>query len=434
MLRLWILEAFVTINTLMLGVWSINPSTTYPSISCYKCVDTQNKDCDQTPYVLRSDPGSTTTADTFRSEGVLAWQYQGLVLPLKPYCYTYILQIDHGTYGMSAILVRGVAYPGGKPDVCVPQNEITKGGKGNTEIRYHYCDTPFCNTITKKDLGELCFKDTYRSFQLKSGNATSAAPAYTRVSAVLALLIFSGCGNALLSDTRMGILMLLAFFGIFVAQASALRCYKCQDTLYSPAAEAQTCYTSPGLLGPSAIVDCNDRYPPPNSMIMTVRQTGYCAIWMEQFTPSTGLQRLNLLGRGCVYPGGEDPDPGCLTINATMPTLKDRVITATYCRDGDLCNGATYVAFTGQCFGGSGTTMTTRDFNATGFTMPITTTTAFVPTLDPQIAQEIIARGSGNNTGVTPDAPGQTAKGIASQHPHCIALPLLMVSIMIGCH
>ncbi|XP_055358017.1 uncharacterized protein LOC129602869 [Paramacrobiotus metropolitanus] len=394
--------------------------------------------------LLRSDPTSMATRGTYRSEGLNAWQHEGPLLPLKPYCMTSLMRIEYGGGAVGTLFVRDVGYPGERPGTCVTVNDVTDNFPVMTKVLGHFRYGP--NLFPTGYSGS-----SWQPFeQTKSGNATtSTAAAQNRHSGLraiatvaLLLILTTGPDHILRSVTRMRSVALLgggfAVLGIFAVPTSALRCYSCKDEPNAPASVAQNCYTMPAMLGAGAIVDCNERKPPPMAIGITMRQTGFCAMWLEQFTnPFGGGMRLSYLARGCVYPGGEEPDAGCLTVNGANPIMPDRALTVTYCRDGDLCNGAIYPDFISECFGGGGTTVTTRDFNVTNMsTMPTTTTTPFIPTLNPQIAEEIKVRACGGNGTTTPDAPGQSSGGISSKYHDCV-MPSLLVAVaasLMCCH
>ncbi|XP_055357372.1 uncharacterized protein LOC129602376 isoform X2 [Paramacrobiotus metropolitanus] len=429
------------IQSLLMGCYALNQATYYPNITCYQCRRMQN--CDSNPQ--DSDESPTLIAP-MKFESWAAWANRGLVLPQRPYCFSYISQVRMPDGSNTNIFGRGAGHLGAAtPIPC--WEERTSMDTAQVFTRYIFCPTSYCNTITKSQLGNQCFTaKELRSLQINQNNTAEALR--TTISqrimlpgmAVLVLRAAYEMTSAVPRIARAAtvILSLLSC----VSYIQALRCYACKDPLWSYERDmaagypVSDCYNSTALLGPAQQEDCNEFkiYP------LYAKQKGYCATWIQE------RNGVYIMERGCVYPGGEPDD--CLAVNGdrfgtyangSTQTIRFRW-TAQYCADRDFCNNINFADFVYQCFtskvAGGTTPAIPRDLNSTDYARYTTPTfirpSPGTPMQDTVLiqAQIIIAKIRAGNTSdlnITRDGDNGHTRHLGITH-NPVGFALLVVS------
>ncbi|XP_055357652.1 uncharacterized protein LOC129602605 [Paramacrobiotus metropolitanus] len=379
------------------GCYARNQSSTYPAITCYRCNVTQQKNCDTVPQ-------GAFLVNPFLFTGPMAWagpNRTGLVLPLQPFCYSYLTQIRM-TNGINRKTFGRNAGYFGTSTIKPCFEEVWKNDKNDTVVaRYAFCATSNCNTITMDDLANQCF--TKAELRALEGNGTTggAGRASESLHGILpGILMFALSAAyevpASISRTvRVAAVLLTALSCLPYIQA--MTCYRCQDYVDPDGNQEKNCWFNPILLGPAEREDCSDMpMSIPGVVKIYTKQKGYCATWIREQRDIQTQKKYYTLGRGCAYPGGEPDD--CLNVNGTttVPVAGGgtapfyNVWTAQYCL-GDLCNNIAFQDFINKCYNNTalidgGTTPAipvTRDFNDTSNPPP--TTPLYLTTTDPGI-------------------------------------------------
>ncbi|XP_055357405.1 uncharacterized protein LOC129602412 isoform X2 [Paramacrobiotus metropolitanus] len=390
-----------------------------------------------------------------RGAGVVRW---GHGIPLQPFCYTYIAQIRMPDGRNVNPFGRGAVYFGApNPPACF--EDTLQNGTVEIIVRYIFCPTSYCNTITKTQLAQQCFSgDALRSLQNSTGAAVRPTISHHRMLPGMVLLFLSavhGISSSVVGIAAALVVSVLPYVPYIQAQSPVLKCYACQDGFYATAMADGTaqknCYDSAILLGPAQQVDCPDKYQyAPDGQRLLAKQKGYCATWIKERDFGDGL--FYVMERGCVYPAGVPDD--CLRVNGDRRFLTSNgsVVlarirwTVQYCADKNYCNNMEFPDLVSKCYsnvyagGATAALPVTRNFSNTDFarytTPSFLESNATMPPLQDTVyiqAQVIIAK---MKSGDTADlnitrANGQTRHRAASQSVvELILVMMLPVTIL----
>ncbi|XP_055357590.1 uncharacterized protein LOC129602567 [Paramacrobiotus metropolitanus] len=389
----WQLYVFWALHSLILGCSALTQDSVFPPIRCYNCTKTTARsDCDRSPANLNQ----ISTLPPYKFQGLTAWSnfdrddgdsLKGMILPQQPWCFSYIQQIRPKNGFYISYFGRDAGYPGGTAPPCY--EETSTDQDGNTVIiRYMFCASDLCNTITMDELSKQCWTNGSLTRALDVASAATRPAIFSArvIPGFVASLLLARDARSTSSVMRL-LTMIFATFAL-VPSAHALKCYRCKDMMSTDSTNVlltQNCYTSPLLLGPAQMQECRYDYYPRSRVKIFMQQKPYCATWITDYRLAGQTNYSYFLGRGCVYPGGQPDD--CLRVNGSLnadPTLNqsalERYITIQYC-DQDFCNKDPFESLVSKCFQNNyvgGTTPpipVTRDFtdkNATIVTTPAT--------------------------------------------------------------
>ncbi|XP_055353688.1 uncharacterized protein LOC129599467 isoform X2 [Paramacrobiotus metropolitanus] len=330
----------------------------------------------------------------------------GMVLPLQPYCFTFILQIKKDN-DVLTFLVRSGGWPGyNPPSGCVKENAVTKDprlphNQYPTLKYYIFCSTSLCNSITRSEMARQCFTKNEEFNPAAKSRSDSDGAQRAVICDLWTLSFLTTVSMVMCVFSSMRSAVLVGLVASLVRSADALQCYVCEDDSTKPASDTRSCYDAVGL---KDTVNCPDRFPPPNNLDLVVVQKGYCATWVDKIPADKSYKTV--IGRGCVYPGG--PPDNCLEVEYTPrrpfpqifylnPTDVNTVIHhyqsgandpnkfvsrtrfVKYCLS-DRCNAWSHTAFVAECID---KTLTTRGPSPVMTTPAITVPT--VTTKTPEI-------------------------------------------------